>query len=145
MRTVYGGLLGLLLAGQAALADEVYRWVDEEGKVHFGDRPPLEAWAENIEGELRPINSADATKPQKSSAGRRDNNPEREYENRQRRRQWEQQQQVARACNAVRRELQMLQGRVAFVDENGKEIKMTERERQQQAERLQREVQRICG
>ncbi|WP_297528120.1 DUF4124 domain-containing protein [Thiohalobacter sp.] len=32
-------LLLALLAGQA-MAAEVYRWVDEDGTVHFGDQPP---------------------------------------------------------------------------------------------------------
>jgi hypothetical protein len=32
-------LLLLLALGQSAAAD-VYRWVDEHGRVHFGDRPP---------------------------------------------------------------------------------------------------------
>lgn len=32
-------LLALLSAG-TALAQSTYRWVDQDGKVHFGDRPP---------------------------------------------------------------------------------------------------------
>jgi len=31
---------GLLLAGTGMAATEVYRWVDADGVVHFGDRPP---------------------------------------------------------------------------------------------------------
>jgi hypothetical protein len=43
-----------LVAGIAALsmvagATEVYRWVDGEGTVHFGDRPPLDRPVEQIE------------------------------------------------------------------------------------------------
>jgi len=30
----------LCLAGAAAGAAEVYKWVDADGEVHFGDRPP---------------------------------------------------------------------------------------------------------
>lgn len=33
-------LLGLLLAGGLAQAQSTYRWVDQDGKVHYGDRPP---------------------------------------------------------------------------------------------------------
>jgi glutaredoxin len=33
-------LLGLLLAAGLALAQSTYRWVDQDGKVHYGDRPP---------------------------------------------------------------------------------------------------------
>lgn len=43
-----------LVAGIAAIsmvagATEVYRWVDAEGTVHFGDRPPLDRPVEQIE------------------------------------------------------------------------------------------------
>ncbi|QYJ76068.1 DUF4124 domain-containing protein [Shewanella sp. FJAT-52076] len=40
--TLLGILVGLSLV-QPAQADNVYRWVDKDGKVHFGDRPPSEA------------------------------------------------------------------------------------------------------
>lgn len=33
-------LLSLLLAGGVAPAAELYRWVDENGKVHYSDTPP---------------------------------------------------------------------------------------------------------
>jgi hypothetical protein len=41
MRHTEQGLLILLLCSLAAgLQAEVYRWVDEQGRVHFSDRPP---------------------------------------------------------------------------------------------------------
>lgn len=39
--TLLGLILGLSLA-QAAQAENVYKWVDKDGKVHFGDRPQAE-------------------------------------------------------------------------------------------------------
>lgn len=52
-------LLLASLAGAAValpvLADEIYRWVDAEGRVHFGDKPP-----ENAERvELTPVPAGD--------------------------------------------------------------------------------------
>jgi len=44
---VAGFLLVLLLAG-ASQGAGVYRWVDGEGRTHFGDRPPPEAAAEQL-------------------------------------------------------------------------------------------------
>ena len=38
-------LAGLLLAAGAAHADKVYKWVDRNGVVHYGDRPPDAATA----------------------------------------------------------------------------------------------------
>ena len=44
------GLIAALgsLATDAMAAEEIYRWVDENGAVHFGDRPPENAAAEQI-------------------------------------------------------------------------------------------------
>ena len=42
----------LLLAGAVTAA--IYKWVDEEGKVHYGDRPTLEHEVEQIEIEQGP-------------------------------------------------------------------------------------------
>lgn len=136
-------MIALSLLAAAAAAGDLYRWVDEEGKVHFGDRPPSQAEAENIESELPPINSADGGTPQ--TAPRQQARLQQEYESRHQREQQQRQQQMARACHNARRQLRILQGRVAFVDGNGEEVKMTERERQRQAEQLQREIGRVCG
>lgn len=50
MKKIATGLAGaLLLAGFAtAAAAEIYRWVDENGQAHYGDRPPKGAEAERI-------------------------------------------------------------------------------------------------
>ena len=138
------GLIAILLAA-AASAGELYRWVDAEGKVHFGDRPPLEAEAEDIGDDLRPINSADATRPQQFTRSGQQASAQQQYEARQRNQQQQQRRQLERACQRAQRSLRMLQGRVTFVDENGKSVKITERERQQRAARLQREIAQVCS
>jgi len=40
---------GIAAMSMVAGATEVYRWVDAEGTVHFGDRPPLDRPVEQIE------------------------------------------------------------------------------------------------
>lgn len=57
-----------LTAMDATAKDEVYRWVDDKGVVHFGDRPPEKTTAEAINlretdstGVKPPMNPADAT------------------------------------------------------------------------------------
>ena len=146
MKRLCGGILltGLLLAAIAS-AEEMYRWVDAEGKVHFGDRPPTGTQARDISSELGPINSADANTAQGQPTGNRQAKLEREYQSRQQRQQLKQQQRLARACREAQKQLRILQGRVAFVDDSGREIVITERERQQRAEQLQRQVARTCG
>ncbi len=42
-------LLGAsLLASAAALAGGVYKWVDENGKTHYGDRPPASTSSQSV-------------------------------------------------------------------------------------------------
>ena len=48
-----GLLLALLAAPGAAPADEIYRWVDKEGNVHFGEAPPAGKGAKSWEGGPR--------------------------------------------------------------------------------------------
>ncbi|MCW8907604.1 MAG: glutaredoxin family protein [Sedimenticola sp.] len=48
MRYLLMLLPGLLLALQPATA-EIYRWVDENGKVHFGDAPPRSGMVQRVE------------------------------------------------------------------------------------------------
>src|SRR5210317_1736139 len=54
----------LLLATDAMAKDDVYRWVDDNGVVHFGDRPPKKTDAEQI--NIHP--SAGVTAPAYASA-----------------------------------------------------------------------------
>ncbi len=42
-------LVGALLVCAEAPANQVYRWLDDTGKVHFSDRPPVGDSADDIE------------------------------------------------------------------------------------------------
>lgn len=46
-------LLGATLAGQSAFA-QVYKWVDAQGRPHYGDRPPTDTRARPV---TAPINT----------------------------------------------------------------------------------------
>ena len=50
----------VLLAAQAVANDEIYRWVDENGVVHFGDRPDGQTNSEVIEIKSDPGTSVPA-------------------------------------------------------------------------------------
>lgn len=45
-------LLALLLVAAHPLSAEIFKWVDEEGEVHFSDKKPLSQEAENIEVKI---------------------------------------------------------------------------------------------
>ena len=53
VQTIVRGVLALaVVLGAAAAHAQVYRWVDEQGKVHYGERPPSGAKATPVEGKL---------------------------------------------------------------------------------------------
>jgi hypothetical protein len=60
MKQLTGIALGFVLSVPATAGD-VYRWVDDQGQVHFGDRPPLRA-----QGTRQPTIAAGADAPAKS-------------------------------------------------------------------------------
>ncbi len=49
----------LVIYLEAGLAAGVYRWVDEQGKVHYGDRPPKKEASTPIEIESAPVPAPD--------------------------------------------------------------------------------------
>ena len=51
----------VLSATDAIAKDEIYRWVDENGVVHFGDRPGGQAGVEKIDIPESQINSTQPT------------------------------------------------------------------------------------
>ena len=49
-------------APQSAAQEDIYRWVDDKGVVHFGDRPPQQADVEKIsipESQIQPSDGSD--------------------------------------------------------------------------------------
>ncbi|WP_299585551.1 DUF4124 domain-containing protein [uncultured Microbulbifer sp.] len=145
MKLLRGTLFGSLMVAATAGASELYRWVDADGRVHFSDRPPAEAKAQDISGQLNPINSAEATKNRPSLITSPATTTGREQQKRQQKEQQARQQEQQRNCSKARQRLRAINGRVAFIDNNGKEVRYSERERQQMAKKLQREIASRCG
>lgn len=48
---VYGiiAVAVVLLCGAASSTAAVYKWIDSEGNVHFGDKPPVEEISESVD------------------------------------------------------------------------------------------------
>ncbi|GAB2513749.1 DUF4124 domain-containing protein [Microbulbifer agarilyticus] len=128
-----------------AMAGELYRWVDENGKVHFGDRPPVEAKAESLEGQLKPVNSADPTRRQDFPNNTRKNQIDQEYAARKQAEKAKQQRAQQKACDYARKQLKILQGPVYFVDAEGNESTISERQRVEEARKLEAQIRRNCG
>ncbi|MFV8780860.1 DUF4124 domain-containing protein [Microbulbifer sp. SA54] len=138
-------LLIVLAASLPAAAGELYRWVDDEGKVHFGDRPPLEAKAEAVGSQLKPLNRADAPRQQTLPDRHRADQIERDYQDQKRQQLQSQQRQRQAACSRAQRSLRILKGPVYFVDAEGNKSTISEREREQRARELEAQIRQSCG
>jgi len=127
---------------------EIYRWTDAQGKTHFSEHPPEDhVPSEEISSQLSPLNrdsSTDETKKlQQLFKGA---TPEEQAHQQQEKTiQQQQGQKMAQACNKARQQLKTITGRVFFVDDNGKEVVVTEKERKQRAQRLEQEIRRRCS
>ena len=125
-----------------------YRWVDENGKIHFSDKQPENnATAQDISGELRPLNNdSSTTETEKLKAVFQGATPEEKAFNaRQKAEQEKQYLHKQRDCQKARNQLRVLRGRVAFEDTEGNEIIISEEERQQRAKQLEQQIQIHCS
>lgn len=57
----------MLWVPETAAQDEIYRWVDKDGVVHFGDRPDSQGSAEIVEIQ-QDVNSDDSNVPESGSS-----------------------------------------------------------------------------
>jgi len=126
---------------------EIYRWTDEQGKTHFSEHPPEDQVpSEEISSQLSPLkrdsSKGETKKLQQLFKGA---TPEEQAHQQQEKTiQKQQDQKMAQACNKARQQLKTITGRVFFVDDNGKEVVVTEKERKQRAQRLEQEIRRRC-
>lgn len=140
--------LMLVLAGAAAAAD-VYKWVDDQGKVHYGDRPPARGEPADTLA-LPPAPSRDADLAERAFMRQRLLDA---FEAERR----EQQQTDAEARSAKRAlesrcaELERKLARferanvVYTVDDNGERAYMSDDDRQRAAEAAREWISKHCG
>ena len=112
---------------------EVYKWVDENGKTQFSDKPPADKPAEAIGEALSKTNiDTDSSRVVRTAASAEgEQTPdEAQLEAQQAA---ERQQRLAPRCKQLRKEIAIIEsGRaVSFLDENGNEITVRESERPQ--------------
>lgn len=125
-------LAGLALAAAMAFADEtIYRWVDEEGNVHFGDRPPAGVEATVVSpayqsGGLSAQSPAGAAEP--DPAGQSLSPAEQQRRERAQRREsaLAERQRIEQNCAAMRHQRDLLEPRtsVLVAGENGEPVRL---------------------
>lgn len=150
-RLLITSLCGFLLVAVTGLQPDVvqakvYKWVDENGKVHFGDRVQAgaENKAEDISDEVSKQNIDSGTSKAleaKKSLFQGKTNAEQNLEIRQ---QNEHNANMAAYCQEIARRLSIIQGRVIFVNEDGTTEDRTEVERQQEEKKVRAEWEANC-
>jgi hypothetical protein len=139
------GLCSVLLLLASSPQAEVYRWVDENGKTHYSDKKP-KSEAEDITEAVKKQNIDTSIEEQRKlqEIFRPENDADREYYRQQQLKNQPTPEHIQH-CNKQRRYLSKIDGRVQFVDEEGNVVPVTEKQRQQRVEELQRYLVEHCS
>lgn len=145
---LYGLILlaSLSFTNNAAYA-EIYRWVDEQGNVHFADKAQANKQAEDISEDVKLKNLDHSAKRTEQTLQQIDLRQQAQTtETQQKQSQTSPAaEKLARQCQDTRERLEIMQGRVVFLDKNGQPVKVTESERQQRADALGKLVKKYCS
>lgn len=109
---------------------DVYKWVDENGKTRFSDKAPTGKPAENIENELKKTNVDEASKNLASFSAATTEKTEDEKALEQKKLQ-ELEAAIGSKCKKAKEDIQSIArgDREAFLDKDGKEEIVLERDR----------------
>lgn len=135
-----------LCLSTAISADSIYKWQDENGKWHFSDKAPDNPAAAVEEAPLNSINSTATAKTNAELKEVFTEESKEEIEHRQQKQAAEdkRQAQLERWCQQQRRRLSTMEGRVAFLDSNGKVMAVSEQERIARAAALKNKIAKTC-
>ena len=140
------GLLCASLACIAALAQSMYKWVDEKGVTHYSETPPPDGTKGAAKIEVKPI------APDKTPV---DNWKQREAESKQRRAvqgnqeeaaRKQEEQQRTRKCRDAQRSVDQLQNysRIFHLNEKGERVYLEENQRASELAEAKRDITRYC-
>lgn len=140
------GCLVAFAANASAPADNdkntVYRWVDEQGNVHFAQAPPAGIAAQKIKIDVQlaaspaPEQDAKATsQPEKASESKSNDGALTNIK-----------QQLQQACEQAKKNLNVLQSfdRVRIKQSNGEYRFLSEQEKQAQIKQYQQQIKEAC-
>jgi hypothetical protein len=138
------GILGLLSYTTLTFA-EIYRWVDDEGKVHYSDRK-LSANAEDVTKDvsIQNIDTSQDEQRKLQQIFRAENEADREFYRQQQQQNNPSSEQTA-YCKKLRNHMREASGRVQLVDENGKVVRFTKKDQQEYIAELQQLEQQHCN
>lgn len=131
----------LLLTISCIASAEVYRWTDKEGKIHFSDNKPKTA-AEDITAKIKKQNIDTSTEEHQKLEAlfRKENAADREFALQQTQPTEEQ----LERCKKAKKYLNNIDGRVQFIDDQGKMVNVTEEERKSRVIEMQTFIHKNC-
>lgn len=113
---------------------QVYRWTDENGKIHYGDEPPRQGNHEDISTEVRPINIDESHREQEklSKIFAPETEEEKQLARQQKSDRQQKVQEQKKICDSARRRLKIItEERFILVDEEGNQFDISKKEAEQ--------------
>lgn len=142
---IWLALCGALASTPASA--ELYRWVDEHGKVHFSDKPTGDADAETVDIKAPPRIGQDESVQQINERVKRLHETESEQRSLEERRvaaEKAEKEQIEKRCARARVELRKYQGPVYKLDDNGARIYLTDEEHSADKARISEWIEKNC-
>lgn len=138
----------LMLATLLSMAHaEVYKWTDENGVVHYGDRPVNKTHAQQIEVQQQAVE----TQPTGSRADKRQKLLEAMEEDRlkkseQRKKQQEKSKRDRKYCHRLKDHLRNMQraSRTYNLDKDGNRVYQSEKSRSNSIARIKKQMKKYC-
>ncbi|MCB1836842.1 MAG: DUF4124 domain-containing protein [Alcanivoracaceae bacterium] len=126
---------------------QLYRWVDEHGKVHFSDKPVDEENAETVDIKGPPRIGQDDTVQQINDRVRRlhdTENEQREIESKAAAEARERKEEIAKRCKRARIELQKYNGPVYKRELDGSRTYLTDEEHARDKKQIKEWIEQNC-
>jgi hypothetical protein len=152
-RFVLPALGALLVLSMPVCAQQLYKWVDSNGRVQYSDRKPPDATkqVQEVRSTVSSIGSQGAGAGGKSPAELEKDFQKRRQEQAEAQQKEQkvatEQKQKSESCDAARRNLAALQSgqRMARFDKNGERVFMTDAEAASALERSRKQVKTYCN
>ncbi|MDJ0709634.1 MAG: DUF4124 domain-containing protein [Woeseiaceae bacterium] len=143
-------VMAMTFAGGAA-ANEIYRWVDAEGNVHYGDRPSGVATEERLQlSYARTDGSAVEARVEarrEAKTARDEAKAEAEKTAQEAAEEAEIAAEQQKACESARASLETYRSdrRLYKADENGERVYLDDEQRQQASRRIEQRIAELCN
>lgn len=147
--TALGTALLLAAVSSLATADQVYRWVDKDGHVHYSQTPPsstnINAQTMNIAPP--PPDPTTLRDEQDLSKELKDKDKQSQEQQQKEKAAQAQQEQQQKECDYLQQRLQVLErgARVSTMDAEGNRTYVSDDDRAKQEQELQDQINKQCG